>query len=963
VFVTEYELTEYDGLLGAGGPAAWGAVPGGCPRPRGYDGGYANVSCAMQILHRLLPVALWLERHAVVCGETEKCIVCALRKSRGLDQFGDLVKGRYKPAPDSWTSLTTAGYFEWLIEALRMREQAVACARIDCQGDAALPDIVTHVDRLFGQHVEERRQCGKCKEVTARSTFERVWRVSTGLHDADDATVTELFLRSCAVVEEEKPRYCAKCSVDTQHCVQKRLVALPNIMCVRIDRPRAMQVRAEDQLVLTLFGLENLQLAGVCYERGVKHSSCACRGVDGDFWYFRGGLEPLCSGQTVDEILPGRVAFVVYQRQGGAAGFGGASAVVPVAPAPERRVATASAAAVARRACPGEGQREPAGEGVSVTTGNLFWDAANRRTFAEMYYMHGGDARAALLFTNTIVGSIVMRLPAPAEVRSVVVDRVLAFLTGLRRPEMPSLPNVRLFGIFAVSLWRRGVSSSEFDRGLAADKLRREVAELASGKKRARADVEHVALAAQRRAAAENPTKVTKLSAQRAGGEAMQEGLIRGGLGDGRSSRDARGALAALGAASRAQAAEWRGIGDLAAARRLAKRSEGRELLDGLARGGRGDASKKLTAGEVARRAQAAEALRRSLALGAASSAKGKGGGASSGAASGGASAARGRVARVVATPRVDTWLIDGIPCHAIGQGLVAQVVKELGEVVAVERLNASWSGEWDGWTLLMGQIQELDAHRDEAVAELERQLAEAVAGDDDDDDEGRVNELKACVVDAEQSFMDDAMECVQDRLRQFFVLSNQNVPIPGRTDAAKLKDLRERAGLHEGVGKVWGRNDCCADSLLQLLIEYGILEGAIDASAREQACLANRNALWAGPDALQPKAFNGTPEWRAYLEVDRHAEATIRFFMDEYFRDKVQRAPPAAGFEIIVYTRFDTEDGQRPPLRLRICARAGSSGGPLRMHLYNKSGQGLLGYHYDPLFERPLNDDLAAIV
>ena len=51
------------------------------------------------------------------------------------------------------------------------------------------------------------------------------------------------------------------------------------------------------------------------------------------------------------------------------------------------------------------------------------------------------------------------------------------------------------------------------------------------------------------------------------------------------------------------------------------------------------------------------------------------------------------------------------------------------------------------------------------------------------------------------------------------------------------------------------------------------LLAATIDASAREMACLANRNALWDAPDALKPKAFNGTPQWRAYLEVGRHAD------------------------------------------------------------------------------------------
>ena len=110
--------------------------------------------------------------------------------------------------------------------------------------------------------------------------------------------------------------------------MQRRLLSLPNVMVVCVDRQQAMKVRAEEQLVLALFGLENLELAGVGFEHGSRRSSCACRGADGDFWYFKQGSEPLCTGRTVDDVLPGRVTLVVYQRRAGAAEFGGASSVV-----------------------------------------------------------------------------------------------------------------------------------------------------------------------------------------------------------------------------------------------------------------------------------------------------------------------------------------------------------------------------------------------------------------------------------------------------------------------------------------------------------------------------------------------------------------------------------------------------------------------------------------------------------
>ena len=72
-------------------------------------------------------------------------------------------------------------------------------------------------------------------------------------------------------------------------------------------------------------------------------------------------------------------------------------------------------------------------------------------------------------------------------------------------------------------------------------------------------------------------------------------------------------------------------------------------------------------------------------------------------------------------------------------------------------------------------------------------------------------------------------------------------------------------------------------------------------------------------------------------------------FVFLEYFGDCDVRVP-AAGFEVMVFTRFDTADGRRPPFRSRICAQAGNHGEPLRLYMYNTSGEGVVGYHYDPM-------------
>ena len=187
-------------------------------------------------------------------------------------------------------------------------------------------------------------------------------------------------------------------------------------------------------------------------------------------------------------------------------------------------------------------------------------------------------------------------------------------------------------------------------------------------------------------------------------------------------------------------------------------------------------------------------------------------------------------------------FLVAWIPQHDIGQGMIAQVERERGAADGGERLNAEWSVDWHGWTELIGQIAELTTERVQRLAVCDAADAQAIEND----------------------FMEEATAFVQAKLRQFYVLSDQNSPIPGRTDAERCGELRVQHGLVKQHGEVWGRNDCCADSLLQLLIEHGVLARTIDAGGRNVACQANRNALCAAPDALKPKAIDGTPPWRA---------------------------------------------------------------------------------------------------
>ena len=984
----EYSIAEYGGLLGAGGAAAWSTVPGGFPRPRAYDSGFGNVNCAVQLLHRLLPVVLWLEQHARLCSVDVKCIVCALRRCRegmGALHSGVLVRGdEYRPAPGGWEGTSCAGYFEWIVDKLLAREQTMARVSTSIVGgDCDAEGVVTHIDRLFGYRVEERRVCAACGTQAVDSWFERVWRVSTSNQDTEGVTVTELLLKSCAVVMAV--RQCAICSCECEHHAQRRLVSLPNLLMVRIDRgvvdvaggAECVRVRVEEQLVLALFGLENMELAGVCYERGWRHSSCAVRSPDGAFWYFKNDREPWCLGREIDDVLPGQVTVIVFQRRGGAADFGGVCAAVPRAAAvPQPRSISLAGSASCDQSSVGAGGSGGGAQAERMKflfgLRNLYWDTSPR-TFADVYFGRDSNAVALVRYKNTLCMVCAVFAGFPESVRDGLVVRVMLCLSA-KRPLSPSAETVEHFGAFVAACQLGGVTLAEFEDAAVASKALTEAALHKAYMKRRQEDAKRLMARRQRELGKEAVAKRRRESADRTGREAMEATLLQGAgaaghrvrkqetasLGDrvaassgtrvvGGETGDLADAVVARGMAvqsglhadaaeGRADTLARRGVNP-DAERRMKDKSAARARLHEMAMGARSHDAKQLTSAEVARQAQAASA--------AAAAARSKCAAASSSTGSRSKLGSRlpgtGADAQEEKSVRVDENLAMLIPHHGIGQGILAQVEADLGD--GLERLNADWSFDWHGWTELIGQVAELATKRAKSVAACE---AEALTVQSLFELDHRAGEFDAEIEVVERDFMDRATAFVNVMLRQFYVLSNQNAPIPGRTDRERCQELLSQMGLRREVGQVWGRNDCCADSLLQLLIKHGVLSDEINAASRGDACLANRRELWAASDALKPKAYDGTPNWYAYLEVDRHAEVIVQFFL-RHFRSFVGSVP-AAGFEIVVFTRFDTEDGRRPPFRMRICAQVGSQGQPLQLYMYNSSGTGMIGFHYDPM-------------
>jgi hypothetical protein len=221
------------------------------------------------------------------------------------------------------------------------------------------------------------------------------------------------------------------------------------------------------------------------------------------------------------------------------------------------------------------------------------------------------------------------------------------------------------------------------------------------------------------------------------------------------------------------------------------------------------------------------------------------------------------------------------------------------------------------------------------------------------------------------EDVMDCLRACLRAHTRLAAICHNDPVVASAPSDVETLAHLRT-SGYEPGRGMVWtdeyvrghplmqySANQCLADSLLQLLQRAGVLSMLISEAERIQACAENRRRLVSHGDvALRPRrrcAATGVDEGEdplAYLQHDVHAEPTVHFFLEWFrVRGKVLRELPVGGVRLTVFSRFDSAVGGRPVVQ--ICERDVSEapGSMLRMSLYNLSGTGSVGYHYDPLF------------
>jgi hypothetical protein len=180
-------------------------------------------------------------------------------------------------------------------------------------------------------------------------------------------------------------------------------------------------------------------------------------------------------------------------------------------------------------------------------------------------------------------------------------------------------------------------------------------------------------------------------------------------------------------------------------------------------------------------------------------------------------------------------------------------------------------------------------------------------------------------------------------------VLQQQSVVIPvSKSDQEMLRELAG-AGWEWRQAETWDESDCLVDSLLQVLEFLGALvgeHGSLTRDERRAACVAARQHLIATP-ALLPEDPYGRPQWDAYLQHHRHAEALIFFLLARF---QAGRSPlSAVGVTLVVHARYDTPE--TPAEELRLCVRPGGRRGAApELHLFNWTGGGLQGYHYDAL-------------
>ena len=173
----------------------------------------------------------------------------------------------------------------------------------------------------------------------------------------------------------------------------------------------------------------------------------------------------------------------------------------------------------------------------------------------------------------------------------------------------------------------------------------------------------------------------------------------------------------------------------------------------------------------------------------------------------------------------------------------------------------------------------------------------------------------------------------------QRVVLANSTLTANlAQSDEAQLKVLSSSMGLKR-LGAATTHNNCLIDSLLQLLRIHNLTENIVD---RPKRCQDVREHLCSTTDTF-PRTPDGSKHPRAFLEHSRHAAIIVEQLLD----DRMVYRP---SLDLVVHARYDTR--QSPPDRMRLFGGVDNPcrSGDIVLHLYNYTGNGTSGYHYEPL-------------
>ena len=213
--------------------------------------------------------------------------------------------------------------------------------------------------------------------------------------------------------------------------------------------------------------------------------------------------------------------------------------------------------------------------------------------------------------------------------------------------------------------------------------------------------------------------------------------------------------------------------------------------------------------------------------------------------------------------------------------------------------------------------------------------------------------------------FSDSVLQAIINVVHRHVRLANIHRVVQHPSDEKRKEALR-REGLTVGCGKIWRTNNCLSDSLLQLLMEFGVVHSSLDEEQRRAACLALREHLNLLPEDSMERprdrdVMSGTdlglkPD--AFLQPDVHGASALRFFQ-RYFDEKglLRTHLPPSGVRIVVRSRFDSEF--LTPAFTIVCRSHGLSEKekPWEFQLYNTTGTGISGTHFDPI----LNNSMAS--